>query len=434
MKRCMYCGQENDDSADTCVKCGNPLLDVPANDSEPIEEIPDIDLEETSVSGAENECADRMETQAPGTNADTASMQNGDSDTTPDNEQEASAPSSEVQEDGQMVPEETGDAVGEAEGQQPYYDQQPYYGPANQQPYRGYDQEVAYDQQSAYNQQPGYYEEEAEEEISPIGQTFPVILRKSRKRVKSALFFLAAFFYSVMTVAAIANIVDFIRNSFIRNSIGSLTIGNAQASDFEKIVFKYIENIENKDPLTALAVQAVFILPVIFIMIGLWLAFSSTKVRSREVSTGGFTLIQTMEIIRFIIACLALVAAVTVTVSYVVVAARQSTLTTLIVGIIVLLVVVLLAVMTIMFYMQLLFSIKLVKRNVRSGEYIGRIPGYLLVIGFILCLLTAAATVLLTAPDDYLGLAFSGAHAVWYLLIVLWGLVYRATVKVKIEE
>ena len=83
MKRCMYCGQENDDSADTCVKCGNPLLDVPANDSEPIEEIPDIDLEETSVSGAENECADRMETQAPGTNADTASMQNGDSDTTP---------------------------------------------------------------------------------------------------------------------------------------------------------------------------------------------------------------------------------------------------------------------------------------------------------------------------------------------------------------
>ena len=169
-------------------------------------------------------------------------------------------------------------------------------------------------------------------------------------------------------------------------------------------------------------------------MIGLWLAFSSTKVRSREVSTGGFTLIQTMEIIRFIIACLALVAAVTVTVSYVVVAARQSTLTTLIVGIIVLLVVVLLAVMTIMFYMQLLFSIKLVKRNVRSGEYIGRIPVYLLVIGFILCLLTAAATVLLTAPDDYLGLAFSGAHAVWYLLIVLWGLVYRATVKVKIEE
>ena len=213
MKRCMYCGQENDDSADTCVKCGNPLLDVPANDSEPIEEIPDIDLEETSVSGAENECADRMETQAPGTNADTASMQNGDSDTTPDNEQEASAPSPEVLEDGQMVPEETGDTVGEAEGQQPYYDQQPYYGPANQQPYRGYDQEVAYDQQSAYNQQPGYYEEEAEEEISPIGQTFPVILRKSRKRVKSALFFLAAFFYSVMTVAAIANIVDFIRNS-----------------------------------------------------------------------------------------------------------------------------------------------------------------------------------------------------------------------------
>lgn len=450
MKRCMYCGQENDDSADTCVKCGNPLLDVPANDSEPIEEIPDIDLEETSVSGAENECADRMETQAPGTNADTASMQNGDSDTTPDNEQEAFAPSPEVQEDGQMVPEETGDAVGEAEGQQPYYDQQPYYGPANQQPYRGYDQEVAYDQQSAYNQQPGYYEEEAEEEISPIGQTFPVILRKSRKRVKSALFFLAAFFYSVMTVAAIANIVDFIRNSFIRNSIGRnavqggfidsietaihtivLTIGNAQASDFEKIVFNYIEDM---DPLTALAVQAVFILPVIFIMIGLWLAFSSTKVRSREVSTGGFTLIQTMEIIRFIIACLALVAAVTVTVSYVVVAARQSTLTTLIVGIIVLLVVVLLAVMTIMFYMQLLFSIKLVKRNVRSGEYIGRIPVYLLVIGFILCLLTAAATVLLTAPDDYLGLAFSGAHAVWYLLIVLWGLVYRATVKVKIEE
>ena len=31
MKRCMYCGHENEDTAENCVKCGNLLLDVPGD-------------------------------------------------------------------------------------------------------------------------------------------------------------------------------------------------------------------------------------------------------------------------------------------------------------------------------------------------------------------------------------------------------------------
>ena len=30
MKRCMYCGHENEDASETCVKCGNQLMEMPA--------------------------------------------------------------------------------------------------------------------------------------------------------------------------------------------------------------------------------------------------------------------------------------------------------------------------------------------------------------------------------------------------------------------
>lgn len=41
MKKCMYCGQENEDSSIVCAKCGNTLLDIPTDQMPPLEETHD---------------------------------------------------------------------------------------------------------------------------------------------------------------------------------------------------------------------------------------------------------------------------------------------------------------------------------------------------------------------------------------------------------
>ena len=41
MKRCMYCGTENDDSSQNCSKCGNRLLDIQPEQVMPAREVPE---------------------------------------------------------------------------------------------------------------------------------------------------------------------------------------------------------------------------------------------------------------------------------------------------------------------------------------------------------------------------------------------------------
>ena len=46
MKRCMYCGTENDDSSQNCSKCGNRLLDIQPEQVMPAREVPEETAEE----------------------------------------------------------------------------------------------------------------------------------------------------------------------------------------------------------------------------------------------------------------------------------------------------------------------------------------------------------------------------------------------------
>ena len=41
MKKCMYCGHENEDTSIVCAKCGNTLLDIPMDHMPPLEETHD---------------------------------------------------------------------------------------------------------------------------------------------------------------------------------------------------------------------------------------------------------------------------------------------------------------------------------------------------------------------------------------------------------
>ena len=97
------------------------------------------------------------------------------------------------------------------------------------------------------------------------------------------------------------------------------------------------------------------------------------------------------------------------------------------------LVMIIITVFTIMYYIQVLFGMKVVKTNVKTGSYIGKIPGFAIFIGFVGAAVAGASMIFMAAETyiDYIGLIARGATAVWLLLISLWAIIYRATVKVK---
>lgn len=183
MKRCMYCGNENDDSSQNCSKCGNKLLDLPPQQSMMAEEVPE---EEASLlQETENETQD---IQISEDSLENAAFQ-------PEigrEEEPAQEESAESQAEEEYEQDE--EAFGGAEGYQQQYGGRDYFqgypGETNvQQQYGG--QAYGYEQQP---QQYGYGAEE-EQENYDYGQTRqPVsgngpLMTAARKAVRSPLFF-----------------------------------------------------------------------------------------------------------------------------------------------------------------------------------------------------------------------------------------------------
>ncbi len=426
MKRCMYCGHENDDSAVTCEKCGNQLLDMPSDQGEmPLEELPDEvvaeEMPETAVPNIEIEeeageavAEPELTLDMPEEAVPSAPVEN-QSYTAAAEEADFGATQNDYAPE-QEAPAYSGQAYGyeeNAQAQQPYTGQE--YGYEEQVPQQEYTEAV---QQEPYRRQ-----SEIQEEMSDAAD----LMRRARRRVKSPLFFLAALVYTLMTGAAIANIVlgNARENVFTVGNTLSNAIGNSLITEYLNRLMNAVAGV---DPLVLVLVALVAQIPGILMMIGLWMMFGGVSNRKEEISTGGFTMVKAVEILRFVVACIVLLAAIIMSVAFVVANGASSATMSLIVWIIVLLIVVIIAVFTIMYYVQMLYSIKTVKRNCRSGEYTGRIPGFVVFIVFLGCLLTAASMIPM-APDDYVGLAYKGLSALWQLLIVLWATVYRAKVR-----
>jgi hypothetical protein len=81
-----------------------------------------------------------------------------------------------------------------------------------------------------------------------------------------------------------------------------------------------------------------------------------------------------------------------------------------------------------MFYLQWMFSLKVVALNARNGQTPGRVPMFVSVISH----LGAVVSVLLMipmSPDDYFGLLARGSAAGSFLFSGIWLLVYRIRVR-----
>ena len=115
-------------------------------------------------------------------------------------------------------------------------------------------------------------------------------------------------------------------------------------------------------------------------------------------------------------------------VAFVVMAGASGNTTSIFAGIILLVIMILLSVLTILFFVQLLHALKVIKWNARNGTDKGRIAIYVPVVGILLSIATGLSMIPM-APNDYIGLANQAASAAWMLFGSIWLLVYRAKVR-----
>ena len=432
MKKCMYCGNENDDSSQNCSKCGNPLLDIPPQQAVPSEitDAPEVTAEEDLQEGQAVEAVAESQNGVSVSEQDaTAEKENGQEGQQPYYEQNYA----------QAAMEQQGYMPGMPYGQQEFdqnmpYEQQPYYEqgynpelqqyngqafgtPEVQQQYGG--QAYGYQQQPAQYgepyQQPGRNQSSGNQEQLMI---------KGRKCVKSFLFFLVAVCFTGMLVASVLNIVSGsmqITLAMAENSILD-ALGDTVFVPYISTAFKYIDSIGG---LTTIVIFLLLNLPALLICIGLWMMFFATSVKKDEISTTGYTMVKVIYVLKFIGCCLLLGLLLAGCVAFVVAAGASESVTSIIVGVVVLLILIVISVLVIMFYVQLLHMMKVVKRNCRDGSDVGGISLYVPVVG-ILIAISKGLSMIPMSPDDIFGLICQGCTAGWMLLASFWVFRYRA--------
>ena len=460
MKRCMYCGFENDDTAESCARCGYHLLDTPPGQMPPLRSSDTVNAGQAVPAEQEANYGAADAVMNPGTDVQQPeSVQTAEPDAAAQagGGQMAAEP---VQGAGEMPPtgmNETaaGQAYPSGDGTYSYPDQSQYAQQNASQTYdgQGYNGQ-GYNGQGYDAQGYGYAAQAAAQQGYP-GQNygyqdgttyagagaadeeeqthFPILMEKARKLVRSPFFFLAALLYTIMVVSRAAylftggsmtNIDTFLHTLSVRFGENVPTAFLQQGVDMLK------EFLAKLPPYAVYGIEAGLCLPAILIMISLWMMFSGTSPKRKEISTTGFTFARVVKILQLIVVCALMLTGIGVCVSFVVAYVKAQSVERMIFCVIILLIVMLLTVLTILYYIQLLFSIRVIRSNARDGEDIGRIPGFVIFVGLLGCA-AAGASMLPMAPDDYIGLVTRGASAAWLLVISIWGIVYKATVKVR---
>lgn len=422
MKRCMYCGNENDDSSQNCSKCGNHLMDMPPQQAMQAEEVPeDGSIAEETALGMD----------AP----DIKISEEGLDDGQPMEQgmpygQEAAAS---YGEQGYPWQQDVQRGQTYAAQQQPYsgqpygYAQNTYEQPDVQQQYGG--QAYGYQQPTQQYGQPtppqGGYDYGR---VQPMGNGGgQQLMMKARKMVKSPLFFLVVLLNTAAVVSSIINIlggnVVHTLNAF--QALLQSALGSSMAVSFFNGIIDLVEGLSSG---IIVAAGGALSLPGVLICLGLWLTFLLTKRNGDEISTVGYTMTKVMVLLEFIGLCLLLTAGLIISVAFVVAAGASSSTTSIIVGIILLIIMIIISAVMVLFYVQFLHCIKVIKLNAKNGADPGRIAVFVPVMGILSCIFTILM-MLPMSPDDILGLVSQGTSAAWILFGSIWLLAYRAKVR-----
>ena len=424
MKRCMYCGHENDDSVVTCAVCGNRLSDIPDGQTSRKIGFTEDFSEEDAAAGQQ---ADSFEsTQKPEEPA--AETREAFAGQRPvDDQFSGETPAGQFPEEENAGSEDSFEEMNYAQQADP------------EEAFAGQPEGTVSGQMQGGQVPPRDRADYGKREQSAGGSKAFMI--KARKRVKSLTFFLMALFFTAMLGLNAYNIISgnamynlSQADSMLANILGGNNTFFTQiltelCSQLVSMIVNVYGIAKQLGDNVMLGILLVFLIPNALYCLALWLMFGQTDIRRRQFSMGGYTLARVMWVLKFIIACIVLGIGLVISLYFVVVGASSAQFTSsFIEGLLMLILMIVITLFVILYYIQWMFCLKVVKLNSKTGADPGKMPGYVAFISIIAAALCGLLMVPM-APNDYIGLAARGSAAGYFLFMGLWVIIYKIKVK-----
>lgn len=438
MKRCIICGNTGDDNSAVCSVCGNPYVDMSDSFEEDFEETgkePEEPEEPALEEGSQPEEASKEPAQeekseepagqsakrSPRPHGMTAGPHiYGQEDGPYSQGGAASAPEAEAgepqeqpplqQAEGQLVRRQTARKAaargpqGEAPAQQP--------GAGRPAPARSMPQ----GNRRPYPGQPqGAYPQGRPQAYGSFR-----IRETARAALHSPMFFFMALLYTAFLAGSVAAIfMQELNYSQYARIVAAVDVP-AQFVSYVDDLFRLVAMLDTD----AVILNLVLKIPDLLFCLGLWMIFFLSGARKPEMSGTGFLLGKIAVIVRLIMACLALLLCLIVSVSFLVASWVSGAQITIVVSAVLLVLMITVTMMVIMYYAAYLGTIKVCRLNA-NGESYGSASGYLGVMSIFLALLSVVNLLSAIVNAEISGLVSSIGNIGWLALFAVWIFRYR---------
>ena len=424
MKRCMICGNVGDETSTTCEKCGNPYVDMPADEAAAEAAAPEAAGQEQAETAKEEKPA--VSGQAPAGNGPQAAARPQGAP-----RRRKSGPQIYGQSE---VPAENAQGVvrRNVQGRAP---QNPNGRPVNR---------PNGPQGAPVNRPNGPQGAPAVRPNGPQGvpagrpngpQMRPSynsmqVMETARKAVKSPLFILIALLNTVYLVSSIAAI--FLEQ--LNFSVAArLLSGVDLPTQFVGYMDKFLVLMAKLDT-DAVVVNLVMRVPDLLFCIGLWLILVTAFSAKETMSGIGFGFVKLVLIINMIKNCVVVLAGLVISVVLTVAAWVSGTGSMTVASTVTLVLMIVIAMMVIMYYFCYMATFKTVRLNASTGEPYGKVSVYVAIMEIILAL-TAILNLLSGIVNAEIS-AITGAAGKmgWMILFALWIFSYRSRMSEFEEE
>lgn len=265
----------------------------------------------------------------------------------------------------------------------------------------------------------------------PSGQDFLArrVMEIARKALKSPLFFLIVLLNTARVASSIAAIfLGELNYSQVVRLLNETELPK-QASGYVNTITHFLQQLDSGMILQNIALH----IPSILFCLGLWLIFITALAAKDRMSGVGFGFAKAAVIIRMIVAGVVMLGTLIFTVTLVIAAWVSKDTQVIIVTAIVLVIAIIVTMIVIMYYFSYLATLKTCRVNADTGESYGKPSRYLAVLHIILALPSIVGILSGVVNMEISNIVGSAAELLWMILFAVWIFLYRGKMS-ELEE
>ena len=247
------------------------------------------------------------------------------------------------------------------------------------------------------------------------------IRETARAALHSPMFCIMALLYTAFLIGSIAAIfMQELNYSQYARIVSAINVP-AQFVSYVDDLFEVVAMLDTD----AVVLNLVLKIPDVLFCLGLWLIFFMSGTKKQEMSGAGFLLGKIAVIVRTIMACVAMVACLIISVAFLVASWVSGSQVTVVVSAVLLVLMIVVTMMVIMYYASYLGTIKVCRLNATTGESYGNVSGYLAVMSILLALFSVINLLSAIVNVEISGLVSSVGNIGWLALLAVWIFRYR---------